>query len=168
MNAKSTALPQVDPSSVAADQLKTIIERIERLEEEKAGIAGDIKDVYAEAKANGFDTKIIRKIIGLRKRDYDERMEEEAILELYMQALGMLADTPLGQAAIERESSRSRASESGLRRRIGETLNHAFAGMEGVTVTIGRDAGPIMRQAARKMREAGAQVDLEDYVAARG
>lgn len=75
--------------SVAADQLKAFIERIERLEEEKAGIAGDIKDVYAEAKANGFDTKVIRKIIALRKRDYAERQEEEAILELYMQALGM-------------------------------------------------------------------------------
>ena len=76
--------------SVAADQLKAIIERIERLEEEKAGIAGDIKEVYFEAKANGFDTKVLRKIIALRKRDYAERQEEEAILELYMQALGMV------------------------------------------------------------------------------
>ena len=75
--------------SVAADQLKAFIERIERLEEEKAGIAGDIKDVYAEAKGNGFDTKALRKIVSLRKRDYAERQEEEAILELYMQALGM-------------------------------------------------------------------------------
>jgi uncharacterized protein (UPF0335 family) len=75
--------------SVAADQLKSIIERIERLEEEKAGIAGDIKEVYAEAKGNGFDTKVLRKIIALRKRDYAERKEEEAILELYLQALGM-------------------------------------------------------------------------------
>jgi uncharacterized protein (UPF0335 family) len=75
--------------SVAADQLKAFIERIERLEEEKAGIASDIKDVYSEAKGNGFDTKVLRKIIALRKRDYAERQEEEAILELYMQALGM-------------------------------------------------------------------------------
>jgi uncharacterized protein (UPF0335 family) len=75
--------------SVAADQLKSFIERIERLEEEKAGIAGDIKEIYAEAKGNGFDTKVLRKIIALRKRDYAERKEEEAILELYMQALGM-------------------------------------------------------------------------------
>jgi uncharacterized protein (UPF0335 family) len=75
--------------SVAADQLKSLIERIERLEEEKAGIAGDIKEVYAEAKGNGFDTKVLRKIIALRKRDYAERKEEEAILELYLQALGM-------------------------------------------------------------------------------
>ncbi len=75
--------------SVAADQLKSYIERIERLEEEKAGIAGDIKEIYAEAKGNGFDTKVLRKIIAIRKRDYNERKEEEAILELYMQALGM-------------------------------------------------------------------------------
>ena len=78
----------VDNSSVAADQLKAIIERIERLEEEKAGLASDIKDVYAEAKGNGFDTKVLRRIISLRKKDYDERQEEEAILELYLQALG--------------------------------------------------------------------------------
>jgi uncharacterized protein (UPF0335 family) len=76
--------------SVAADQLKSFIERIERLEEEKAGIAGDIKEIYAEAKGNGFDTKVLRKIIALRKRDYNERKEEEAILELYLQALGMV------------------------------------------------------------------------------
>lgn len=83
------AVGQGDPSSVAADQLKSIIERIERLEEEKAGIAGDISDVYAEAKGNGFDVKVLRKIIALRKKDHDERTEEEAILELYLQALGM-------------------------------------------------------------------------------
>ena len=80
---------QIPTDSVAADQLKAFIERIERLEEEKAGIAGDIKDIYAEAKGNGFDTKALRKIISLRKKDHAERQEEEAILELYMQALGM-------------------------------------------------------------------------------
>ncbi|MDQ4136901.1 MAG: DUF2312 domain-containing protein [Pseudomonadota bacterium] len=77
--------------SIAADQLKSFIERIERLEEEKAGITGDIKEIYAEAKSNGFDTKVIRKIISIRKKDYAERQEEEAILELYLQALGMAA-----------------------------------------------------------------------------
>ena len=81
--------PMVATESVAADQLKAFIERIERLEEEKAGIAGDIKEIYSEAKGTGFDTKVLRKIIALRKRDYAERREEEAILELYMQALGM-------------------------------------------------------------------------------
>jgi uncharacterized protein (UPF0335 family) len=76
-------------NSVAADELKAIIERIERLEEEKASLASDIKDVYAEAKANGFDTKVLRKIVALRKKDHAERKEEEAIMELYLEALGM-------------------------------------------------------------------------------
>ena len=82
--------PIVATESVAADQLRAFIERIERLEEEKAALAGDIREVYGEAKGNGFDTKVLRKIISLRKRDYAERQEEEAILELYMQALGMI------------------------------------------------------------------------------
>lgn len=85
----ASAAPAIDHSSVAADQLKSFIERIERLEEEKAGLSGDIKDVYAEAKATGFDGKALRRIVSLRKKDHAERQEEEAILELYMQALGM-------------------------------------------------------------------------------
>ncbi len=77
-------------TSFAKDQLKAIIERIERLEEEKKTISDDIKDVYAEAKGNGFDVKALRTIIRLRKQDPNERQEEETILETYMQALGML------------------------------------------------------------------------------
>jgi uncharacterized protein (UPF0335 family) len=77
-------------TSFAQGQLKSLVERIERLEEEKKTIAGDIKEVYAEAKANGFDTKILRKLITIRKKDRNEREEEEAILDLYMSALGML------------------------------------------------------------------------------
>lgn len=73
---------------VAGDQLKSIVERIERLEEEKKTIADDIKEVYAEAKGNGYDVKVLRKVIALRKRDLDERKEEEAILDLYLQAVG--------------------------------------------------------------------------------
>lgn len=76
-------------TSVAADILKSFVERIEKLEEEKAALAGDIKEVYAEAKGNGFDTKALRKIVAIRRRDYAERKEEAAILDLYMQALGM-------------------------------------------------------------------------------
>ena len=76
---------------VQGDQLKSIVERIERLEEEKKTIADDIKDVYAEAKGNGFDVKALRQIIKLRKRDLDERKEEEAILDLYLQAVGETA-----------------------------------------------------------------------------
>lgn len=77
-------------TAFAQGQLKAIVERIERLEEEKKSIAGDIKEVYAEAKANGFDTKVLRKVIALRKKDVAEREEEEAILDLYLQALGMM------------------------------------------------------------------------------
>ena len=76
--------------TVAADQLRLFIERIERLEEEKKGIADDVRDVYAEAKANGFDVKALRQVVRLRKQDVDERKEQEAILETYLQALGML------------------------------------------------------------------------------
>jgi uncharacterized protein (UPF0335 family) len=90
MNSTNASSAQVDASSVAADQLKSILERIERLEEEKAGLSSDIKDVYAEAKGTGFDTKALRKIISLRKQDHAERQEADAILELYMQALGMV------------------------------------------------------------------------------
>lgn len=89
-------------NSVARDHLKAFVERIERLEEEKKTIADDIKDVYAEAKSNGFDTKALRSVIRLRKQDADERAEQQAILDTYLHALGMLADLPLGQAAMAR------------------------------------------------------------------
>lgn len=72
----------------AGDQLRAFIERIERLEEEKKTLSEDIKDVYGEAKGNGFDPKILRKVISLRKKQPHERQEEEAILDLYMTALG--------------------------------------------------------------------------------
>jgi uncharacterized protein (UPF0335 family) len=87
----ATAAAQEQPStSFAKDQLKAVVERVERLEEEKKAIADDIKDVYAEAKAHGFDVKALRTIVRLRKQDTDERKEQEAILETYMHALGML------------------------------------------------------------------------------
>ncbi len=75
--------------SVAQDQLRAFIERIERMAEEKAAVAADIKEIYAEAKANGFDTKILRAVVRIRKQDANERMEQEALLELYLSALGM-------------------------------------------------------------------------------
>lgn len=75
--------------AIAADQLKNIVERIERLEEEKSTITAEIGDIYAEAKGNGFDKKAIRRIITLRKQDYAQRQEEEAILELYRAAMGI-------------------------------------------------------------------------------
>lgn len=79
----------VADSGVAGDELKQFVERIEKLEEEKAGIASDIKDVFAELKGRGFDAKAVRSILKLRKKDSHERSEEEAILEMYMQAIGM-------------------------------------------------------------------------------
>jgi uncharacterized protein (UPF0335 family) len=74
----------------AKDQLKAFVERIERLEEEKKALSDDIRDVYAEAKGNGYDVKALRAVVKLRKQDSDERAEQEAILETYLQALGML------------------------------------------------------------------------------
>jgi uncharacterized protein (UPF0335 family) len=89
--ATSAAVKDDDTAhSFAKGQLKAIIERIERLEEEKKTISDDIKDVYGEAKGNGFDVKVLRTIIRLRKQDADERQEQETILETYMQALGMI------------------------------------------------------------------------------
>ncbi len=73
------------------NQLKSIVERVERLEEEKKTIADDIKEVYAEAKGNGYDVKILRQVVRLRKIDINERRESEAILDLYMQAVGEVA-----------------------------------------------------------------------------
>ena len=76
-------------NSVAADELRLLIERVERLEEEKAGVAGDIKDVFFEAKARGYDAKIMKQVIRLRKMQEDDRREMEAILDTYKSALGM-------------------------------------------------------------------------------
>lgn len=78
---------------VARDQLRSIVERVERLEEEKKAIADDIKEVYGEAKANGFDTKTLRTVVRLRKQEAAERQEQEAMLDLYLHALGMVPDT---------------------------------------------------------------------------
>lgn len=74
---------------IAADELRLLVERIERLEEEKKGIADDIKDVYGEAKSRGYDGKALRKIVAIRKKKREEYQEEEAILDTYMAALGM-------------------------------------------------------------------------------
>jgi uncharacterized protein (UPF0335 family) len=78
------------PGNFATDRLKTLIERIERLEEEKAALAEDVRDVFAEAKSAGFDVKVIRQIIRLRKIDSNDRAEQEELLDLYKAALGMI------------------------------------------------------------------------------
>jgi uncharacterized protein (UPF0335 family) len=90
MATSAAAVQEAPATKFAKDQLKAIIERIERLEEEKKTISDDIRDVYAEAKGNGFDVKALRTIVRLRKQDANERAEQETILETYMQALGML------------------------------------------------------------------------------
>jgi len=87
-----------DFGGIAGEQLKSLIERIERLEEEKRALGEDIKEVYAEAKGTGFEPKIMRQLIKIRKMDKDEHDEQESLLELYQRAIGMLAD-PTAQAA---------------------------------------------------------------------
>jgi len=84
-------MTEIGHNSIAKDQLKSMIERVERLEEDKRAISDDIKDVYSEAKGNGFDAKALRRIVALRKQDPDKRAEQDAILDTYMHALGMLA-----------------------------------------------------------------------------
>ena len=84
------------------NQIKTIVDRIERMEEEKREITTDISEIYKEAKANGFDSKIIKKIVAIRKKEPNKLAEEQAIMDVYMAALGMLADTPLGLASMDR------------------------------------------------------------------
>ena len=83
-----------DTHGLARDQLRAFVERIERLEEEKKTIADDIKEVYGEAKSMGYDTKVLRKVISIRKQDQNERLEQEAVLDTYLHALGMAEAPP--------------------------------------------------------------------------
>lgn len=85
------------------NQLQQLIQRIEKLEDEKSTLMLDIKEIYLEAKSLGFDPKIIKKVVSIRAKDAAKVAEEQALLDTYMTALGMLADTPLGRAAIERD-----------------------------------------------------------------
>jgi uncharacterized protein (UPF0335 family) len=87
--------------NVAAERLMSIVERIEKLEDERKNLQADIKDIYTEAKSAGYDVKVLRMLIASRKKDQDEWEAQQALLETYMRALGQLADTPLGQAALE-------------------------------------------------------------------
>jgi uncharacterized protein (UPF0335 family) len=117
--------------SVAQDQLRAFVERIERMEEEKASIAADIKEIYAEAKGNGFDTKVLRKLVAIRKQDANERAEQEAILELYMAALGMVA------APVEEEEEDDRPKVSPSLRRAARDFVKTAEKLGGVTITSG-------------------------------
>jgi len=91
MATSAAAVKEEPATKFAKDQLKAFVERVERLEEEKKALSDDIRDVYAEAKGNGFDVKALRVVVRLRKQDVNERKEQEAILETYLHALGMLA-----------------------------------------------------------------------------
>lgn len=97
--------------NLISETLRSVVERIERLEEQKANIAEDIKDVYAEAKGNGLDTKTIRQIIRLGNMTDAEREEHEALLDIYKASLCMLAGTPLGDAAIKRLTQQQKKEE---------------------------------------------------------
>lgn len=127
----------------AKEQLRTVVERIERLEEEKASLAEDIKEVYLEAKSNGHDVKALRKVIALRKKDEHKRLEEEAILATYMHALGMLgdlADTPLGQASVKMIGHNS-SGEQSLNDEVHSAILTEAARAEGAAAA--RDGGKI-------------------------
>ena len=91
--------------SSAKDQLRAIISRIERLEEEKAALAGDLREVYAEAKGNGFDVKALRAVVRLRKKDENERREEELVLDTYLHALGMDDVEPGAESSASSEAA---------------------------------------------------------------
>jgi uncharacterized protein (UPF0335 family) len=90
-----------DVGGIAGERLKSFIERVERLEEEKRALAEDIKEVYAEAKGVGFDIKIMRQIVKIRKMDQDELDEQDTLLDVYKRALGMIPDLPSEAAAAE-------------------------------------------------------------------
>lgn len=105
-----------DASGIAADRLKSLIERVERLEEEKAAIANDIKEIYAEARAAGFDVKIMRQVVRIRKQDAKQVAEEEQLRDVYMNALGDLKDTGLGNAAMARDGVRAKPVEGDVAR----------------------------------------------------
>ena len=88
-----------DLGGIAGDRLRSFIERIERLEEEKRALSGDIKEVYAEAKGTGFDTKIMRQLIRIRRMDKDDYDEQETLLDIYKRAIGMSPEAPAAAAA---------------------------------------------------------------------
>lgn len=86
---RETDKKKTPAATVAGQQLRSFVERVERLEEEKAALTADIREVYSEAKSQGFDTKVMRQVVRLRKMDRNDRMEQEALLDVYLSALGM-------------------------------------------------------------------------------
>lgn len=127
-------------SFIAKDQLRSFIDRIERLNEEREALSADIREVFSEAKGTGFDTKVMRQVIALRKLDKADFQEAEAMRDLYLSALGMLGDTPLGQAAISKVSAPKR-DEIPHDRETGEIVERAAK-------------SPAVRKAAEKLKTA--------------
>lgn len=125
----------VSSDSVAQDQIRAFIERIERMEEEKKAISDDIKEIYAEAKGNGFDTKVLRMVVRIRKQDHAERMEQNALLDLYLAALGMNDD---GRSDDEDDDSVAEAVEAleRLAREDGTTITLSGVGLDGREVPL--------------------------------
>lgn len=102
---------EVGHNQVAREQLRSLVERIERLEDEKKAISDDIRDVYAEAKGNGFDTKVLRQVISLRKMDQTERQEQDAIRDLYLSALGMLPEPEFDFSGVSSEIDEAKETD---------------------------------------------------------
>ncbi len=100
--AKAVERAELMAGGVGADRLRSIVDRIERLESERKALGEDVKDIYQEAKSAGFDVKALRQLIRERKQDAAEVEERETLIEIYKRALGMLADTPLGEATLRR------------------------------------------------------------------
>lgn len=114
----------------AKAHLNAFVQRIENIEEQKAALGADLKEIYAEAKSTGFCPKTIRKIVSLRKKDSHVRLEEEAILATYLSALGMIADLPLGAAAIkssspQRAEKAQEAAKTGAASQVSRDLDEA-------------------------------------------
>jgi uncharacterized protein (UPF0335 family) len=114
-----------DVGGIAGDRLRSFIERVERLEEEKRDLATDIKEVYAEAKGNGFDAKIMRQLVKERRMDKDVLDEQQSLLDVYRRALGMLVDTPLGEAAVEKFEKKAKASRKRVDKIVGNFVDGA-------------------------------------------
>jgi uncharacterized protein (UPF0335 family) len=129
-----------DVGGIAGERLRSLIERIERLEEEKRTLAADIKEVYAKAKGSGFDTKIMRQLIKIRRMDKDDLDEQEALLDVYKRALGMLADTPLGEAAIDRAETVAAATHARVDKIVGAFVD-GVARHDGDSVSITTPGG---------------------------
>lgn len=135
---------------VQGDQLKSIVQRIERLEEEKKTVGDDIKEVYHEARANGYDVKVLRKVVALRKRDINERREEEAVLDLYLQAVGESSDGPA--PTVNRPSRVEQAAAA-----MAQTLKDA-----GATMEVCAAPGSIFAKAGEAVKDAGGDVVFTD------